>query len=131
MSQISFSHEEQSDLRKHGIQVLILFGSRAQGIGKSDSDYDIGVIGPNRTSSYDFLYALLAEKINQLVNIDIVFLPDAPMELQSHVAKYGIVLYQQEPISFANFREQVMRTYADFAPLRQIFQQATLQRISP
>lgn len=131
MNQLSFSIEEQNDLRTHNIQALILFGSRAQEINRDDSDYDIGVIGPNSTTSYDLLYTLLSEKINQLVNVDIVFLSDAPMELQSHVAKYGIVLYQQKPVTFANFREQVMRMYADFAPLRRLFQQATLERISP
>ena len=91
-------------------------------------EFDLHYTGEK--SVYDKLYDLLSKKINKLVNIDIVFLESAPMELQTHVAKYGRVLYQTSLHVFPDYRERVMRKYTDFAPLRKIFQKATLERIS-
>ncbi len=128
---MEFTDSEKKLFKDLGIRALILFGSQAQETANSASDFDIGVLGRSEKSVYDALYDLLAKKINRLVNIDIVFLDTAPMELQSHLAKNGKVLYQKTPQVFANYREQVMREYADFEPLRKIFQQATLARITP
>ncbi len=130
----TFIAEDIQLLTAFSIEALILFGSQAQNTASKLSDYDIGVlIQPGKKYShkhvYDAMYDLLSEKINQLVDIDIVFLRDAPLELQHHVAKYGIPLYEQTVYSFARFRESVMLTYADFAPLRKIFQAATFARI--
>lgn len=130
----TFIAEDKQLLIALSIEALILFGSRAQNTDSKLSDYDIGVlIQPGKKYShkrvYDAMYDLLSKKINQLVDIDIVFLHKAPLELQHHVAKYGIPLYQRTSYSFAKFRESVMLKYADFAPLRKIFQAATLARI--
>lgn len=134
MHKISFSFQEQKLIKGMGVEALLLFGSQAQGTSRVGSDYDIAVILKqlaNAARVYDVLYDLLAKKINQLVDIDIVFLHDAPMELQSHVAKYGIVLFQTTPPVFADYKGRVMLTLADFAPLRKEFQNATLGRIAP
>lgn len=134
MNQISFSQTEQLLLRDLGVRAVILFGSQALGIARLDSDYDFGVIldtSTDRKKAYDTLYDLLSAKINKLVNIDIVFLDTAPMELQAHVAKHGLALYQSDSRIFADFKERVMNIYADFSPLRTIFSNATLSRISP
>ena len=129
---------ERSALESIGIEALILFGSRAQGLEGPLSDFDFGILlsdrkmrfsPQKRKNIYDALYDLLSAKINRLVDIDIVFLEDASMELQSHAAKYGIPLYERNPNSFARFRERVMDCYADFAPLREMFTHAILSRI--
>lgn len=127
--QLEFTTEEQRQLHQLGVKAAILFGSRVQGIARKTSDYDVFVIGRHSSQAYDTLYNLLSEKINQLVNIDLVFQSAAPMELQNHVAMYGIVLFQEHPSVFLDFKAHVMETYADFAPLRHLFQQATLERI--
>lgn len=134
MDKLEFSEFEQSQLRNLGVQAVMLFGSQAQGVVTPDSDYDIGVLtspSADRKSVYDDLYDLLTAKIYRLVDIDIVFLDTAPMELQSHVAKHGVPLYQAHPNTFANYKEKVMNIYADFAPIRQMFSNATISRISP
>ncbi len=129
-TQLAFTPEEQREFLQLGIKAVILFGSRAQGISRPTSDYDIFIIGRRSPEAYDFLYNLLSGKIQQLVNIDIVFQSTAPMELQNHVAQYGQPLFQENPMIFADFKSYVMETYADFEPLRRVFQQATLERIS-
>ena len=131
MDDLTFTKEEQVQLTKHAISGVILFGSQAQGIANATSDYDVFILGKKSENNYDLLYTLLSEKIHKLTDIDIVFDTDAPMELKNHVAKYGLILFEQNHNVFPNFRQQVMLTYADFAPYRKMFQEATLSRIAP
>lgn len=134
----TFSESEQNTLKKLPIAALILFGSRAQGRARKDSDFDIGVLVSEtmllddlkrRKELYDTLYDILSSHINQLVDIDIVFLERAPAELQAHVVKHGVVIFESQPSSFASFKEHVMINYADFEPLREIFHQGILSQI--
>ena len=127
---ITFSPADQKLLQNSGVDGLILFGSQAQGIANSASDFDILVIGRKKANTYDVIYDLLSGKINQLVDVDIVFATDAPVELKNHVVKYGQVLYQTTPSTFPDFKAQTMLESADFAPYRQMFNQATISRIS-
>lgn len=127
---ISLSVTEQDLLKNSGISGLILFGSQAQGIGRPDSDYDVLVLGKNTDRNYDLVYDLLSAKINKLVDIDIVFAGNAPLELISHTVKYGKILYQAKPSVFADFKARMILAAADFAPYRRLFQQATLSRIN-
>ena len=128
---------EKEMFRKLGIDALLLFGSHAQGTATAMSDVDIGVIltppalanTPERRHIYDVLYDFFSEKLQKFVTIDIVFLHDAPMELQSHVATHSRALYERTPDIFVRFRERVFDAYADFAPLRHIFHTAILARI--
>lgn len=135
MSKLYPTVEEKKILEKLPIEALILFGSQAQGTAGKLSDYDFAVLPSKRLSPdeskqlYDALYDLLSAKIRQFVNIDIVFLPGASMELQSSAARSGIPLYERSPHTFDRFRERVMDIYADFAPLRRIFHNAILARI--
>lgn len=97
---IVLTAQEQQLLQNSGITGLILFGSQSQGAARPDSDFDFLVLG---------------KKINQLVDIDIVFSADAPMELKNHVVKYGQPIYQSASSVFADFKAQTMLESADFA----------------
>jgi predicted nucleotidyltransferase len=139
MQQFVFSENEIRLLENLGLEALILFGSQSRGAANALSDYDIGVLvrDPSmlarrdiRNALYDALYDVCSSKIQRLVDIDIVFLAEAPMELQNHAATFGKVLYERTPSSFANFRERVMDMTADFAPIRRIFHSAILSRIA-
>lgn len=138
MEKITFTQEEHEFLKRLGVEALILFGSRALGLEKSDSDYDFGVLvrdeniltSERRRELHNALYDMLSEKMNQLVNIDIVFLKMAPLELQRHVMYHGIPLYAENRRTFARFKERVMIESADFAPYRDIFEQQVLSRVS-
>lgn len=112
---IVLTAQEQQLLQNSGITGLILFGSQSQGAARSDSDFDFLVLGKKSTGNYDLVYDLLAKKINQLVDIDIVFSADAPMELLNHVVKYGQPIYQSASSVFADFKAQTMLESADFA----------------
>lgn len=122
--------QEKINLEEMGIEALVLFGSQAQGLANEASDYDLFVIGNKSIEIYDYIYDLVSQKINKLVDIDIVFNEDATMELKNHVITYGRVLYQKSESIFPNFKQQVMINYQDFAPYRHMFQKATLARIN-
>lgn len=134
----SFSEDETAEFKRRSIAALVLFGSQAQDMAGPASDFDIGVIVSDRKvlldelarkTIYDYLYDLLAPKIKKLVNIDIVFLETSPAELRAHVMKYGQPLYESRPGVFADFRAKTIEQYADFAPLRAIFEGGVLSRI--
>ena len=125
-----FSDDEIGSLKKVGVEAVVLFGSRALGIAREGGDWDVGVIGRRSKEAYDVVYDLMTAKINQLVDIDIVFLWETSLELQRRVANYGKVIYQESPNVFADFRQQVMLYYSDFAPLRAVFAKAAVGRIS-
>ena len=112
----NFTTAEQKLLQNSGVDGLILFGSQAQGIANSGSDFDILVIGRKKANTYDVIYDLLSGKINQLVDSDIVFATDAPVELKNHVVRYGQILYQKNTAVFPDFKQQVILESADFAP---------------
>ena len=135
---IAFSASEQKKLRMHGIDAVILFGSHAQGTAGPLSDYDFGVLlvdpkdeydPARRREIHDTLYDLLSGKIRQLVDIDIVPLRAAPMELRNHVAAYGLVLYEGHPGVYARFREATMLRAADFAPVQRIFHKGIFAQV--
>lgn len=127
---INLTQQDKQILKKSGVNGLILFGSQAQGVANHSSDYDILVIGRKSSDVYDTVYNLLADKIKQIMDIDIVFSVDAPMELKNHVVKYGQVLFQKNASVFPDFKQQTMLKSADFAPYRAIFSNATLARIN-
>jgi len=130
--------QNKEDLKRLGVEALILFGSQAQGIASQSSDYDVGVLVKDnrilqsprqRSELYDTLYNILSNIIQQLINIDVVFLDDAPAELQMHVVKHGVPIYEESGYAFLRFKERVMLSYADFAPYRETFHKSILSRI--
>jgi len=135
MNIFTLTTKEKRILQGLPVEALVLFGSQAQGTAREGSDYDFGVLPSpalavsERKKIYDSLYDLLSGKIQQLVNIDIVFLPGASLELQASAATFGIPLYEGTRHAFARFRERVMDAEADFAPLRRVFHNAILARI--
>lgn len=136
MNTITFSSSEEETLKRLGVTVVVLFGSQARGIAGEASDYDIGVLreaeggrASQEKALYEELYDVFSAKIGKLVDIDIVFLDAAPMDLCHHAANFGFVLYEQPPGTFARFKEMVMLRYADFAPYRRMFQEQLLKRI--
>jgi len=138
MAQVQLSDDEKAIFKRLEVGAVVLFGSRAQGSASQSSDFDFGVILENksvlksqkqRSRLYDAIYDLFSSNIKQLINIDIVFLDDAPYELRAHVMKYGQVVFEERRGIFADFKAATMIMYSDFAPLRKIFQDGVLAQI--
>jgi len=137
--------EEKDILAFLGVEALILFGSHAQGLAGPMSDVDVGVLvrdplilqdRARRNALYDALYfdvlsPLAGRVVKRLCNIDIVFLQDelVNLQLKYHVSSRGVPLYERDSRAFADFKENIMERYADYAPVRRMFNSAILARI--
>jgi len=145
MIKFAFTRQEKNILKGLNVEALILFGSYAQGLAGHLSDVDIGVLVKDvrvlkdrakKNELYDSLYSdvlspLVGRTLKRLCNIDIVFLQDELINLQLkyHVSSRGIPLYERHTRAFADFKEYAMERYADFAPLRRMFNESILARI--
>ena len=78
--------------KKHGIQKVILFGSRARGTFRRDSDIDLAVSGGNA----DLFRLSVEEETDTLLTYDVVNLDHiVSAELLDVIRKEGIVLYEE------------------------------------
>ena len=76
----------------HGIQKVILFGSRARGTNRERSDVDLAVSGGNiRDFRFD-----LEEEAQTLLMFDVVDLDHhISVELQKEIERDGVVIYEK------------------------------------
>lgn len=78
--------------KKHSIQKVILFGSRARGTHREISDIDIAVYGGN----FDSFYWDIKENVHSLLIFDIVEADgDISEELREEIVKDGVVIYEK------------------------------------
>lgn len=78
--------------KKHSIQKVILFGSRARGTHRERSDIDIAVYGGN----FDSFYWDIKENVHSLLIFDIVEADgDISEELGEEIVKDGVVIYEK------------------------------------
>ena len=114
-------------LKKHGVSLVLLFGSAVTGNRRQDSDVDFGVLfknpelaAKNPVEVYGDLQAEFARHFKNQ-KIDIVYFHEAPLSLQFKAMNDGAVLYQSLPAEFADFKEKIMREYFDFKFFEDIF----------
>lgn len=76
--------------QKHGIQKVILFGSRATGTHTERSDVDIAVRGGN----FDAFYWDIKENIHSLLSFDVVDLESGVSDaLKMEIERSGVTIY--------------------------------------
>mgnify|MGYP002545546765 CR=1 FL=1 len=78
--------------KKHSVEKVILFGSRARGTNTERSDIDIAVYG----GDFDSFYWDIKEKTHSLLMFDIVQ-ADVSIsdELKEEIEKDGVVIYEK------------------------------------
>lgn len=78
--------------RRHGIEEIILFGSRARGTHTERSDIDLAIRG----GDFDPFYWDVKEKTHSLLMFDLVDL-DAGVseELKTEIERDGVVIYEK------------------------------------
>jgi predicted nucleotidyltransferase len=117
-----------------GISALILFGSRAGGSPRPDSDLDIAVLPaadapiPRRK-----LQARLAQVLADLApggRVDVVLLDEAPELLRQRVLELGAVLIQRDPKRWSELRVATMREHGDREPYRRLLREAQARRLA-
>jgi len=125
--------ELKDKLRKLGVAVVFLFGSKAIGRGTRLSDIDIGVILKNPAfekdtrAVYQVLYEIFTE-IYPNSKLDIVFLQTAPLALQYSAIKDGKILFEEDPKFTADYVNLLINQYLDFKPVLDFFDQVSMER---
>lgn len=112
----------------HHLKMLVLFGSRARGDFRPNSDWDFAAvydeaIYQNLTEN-PFAVFELSGIISNLLNIpeskiDVIDLGRCSALLAHYVARDGKVLYEQEPKQFEQFRRQALKSTAEMKAIRQ------------
>lgn len=108
-----------------GIDLVILFGSVAEGVARADSDLDIAVRGRQPLDLVS-----LTNTITRLLHadaVDVVDLRRASPLLMMEVVRGGRLLYERTPGSYVSLYSLAHRRYVDTAKLR-VAQRDTIQR---
>ena len=123
--------EFKAELKKIGVSVVYLFGSRATGKESHTSDVDIGVVLrkpiEDTRSSYKILYDLFSA-IYPSSRLDIVYLQKASLPLQYFAIKDGKIIFEEDPKSTADYENRVINQYLDFRPVLDLFDRVTMKR---
>lgn len=81
---------------KHGVDKLIVFGSRARGDHSPRSDYDIAVFDKMMSPLDKAYFRSEVDEIATLKKIDIVFVQESDAdELMKSILREGVVVYEQ------------------------------------
>lgn len=103
--------------RTQGLDLLMLFGSRARGDSHDASDWDFGYL-----ASGDIDYPALLTGIVQAVHtdrVDLVDLTHASGLLRYRAARDGVVVFEARPRLAEAFRLDALDFWCDAGPLLQ------------
>lgn len=104
--------------QKYSLELILLFGSRAEGKAHKKSDFDV---------AYSSEKKLTLEEESQMIvdlfpifeseNIDLVNLEKAPPLLFYAVFKDAKVIYEKMPSTFSSLRAYAFKKYVETKPL--------------
>jgi predicted nucleotidyltransferase len=78
-------------LRRAGARFALVFGSRARGDHRPDSDLDVAAWWPGDPP--------LPWEVDLPDGVDLVVLPGAPLALAGRIALEGVVLFEDDPVA--------------------------------
>jgi len=100
---------------RHGVLLVVLFGSTARGRRRPESDLDLAVLFGPAADPADEREERLAGDLDELLRpaceLTLVALNRAPELLRKEVGETGIVLYEDEPDRWLRYRIQANRAF--------------------
>ncbi|HCO01964.1 MAG TPA: hypothetical protein DIT48_01115 [Actinobacteria bacterium] len=117
--------------RDAGIAVAYLFGSRATGTAREDSDADVAVLTgrPLGLLGRERLSARLARAL-RVPDVDVVVLEEALLELRGRAIQEGKLLYSDDEPRRVAFEVRTRSEYFDFLPTLQELTRAYLEHVA-
>lgn len=108
-------------IKSYHIKTMILFGSRARGDSREDSDYDIFIVNNSMSIDKEFeLEGIFEDELNNTVDL-IRFNKDMDKVLLKNILNDGIVLYNEddEYEKIYNYIDNFFIENHDFIKLRE------------
>lgn len=102
-------------IKKYDIELMVMFGSRARGESREDSDTDIAVRAV-RELSPEAVLALAAELDKVFQNVDLCDVRKASPLLLGAIGNDAKLLYQAHDSLFEEFKIFAWNQYMDFKP---------------
>ncbi|MBC8232236.1 DUF86 domain-containing protein [bacterium] len=120
--------------RENSIALCYLFGSHAEGYADGKSDMDIGAVFFDGQGNVDWLkqWQHLKTSLESFFpprKLDLVFLRQAPIQLQWEAIHKGKLIYCADEIARTDFEEQVVSEWLDFEPFLKRFQRDMVEGI--
>jgi predicted nucleotidyltransferase len=116
-----------------GISVLVVFGSRARGTQRPDSDLDVAVLPESADSrARRRLQAAVAVALADLApdgRVDVVLLDEVSNDFRQAVMESGRVLLGRDLEAWKELRVRTMREYGDREWARRLFREAQRRRL--
>ncbi|MDI6773398.1 MAG: nucleotidyltransferase domain-containing protein [bacterium] len=125
------SGQQERDLtgvaEKHGLRLIVAFGSRATGKGRPESDLDLAVLP---SSGAEVPIRVLGDLIADLagifpgVEVDVSLIPRADPLFLKKIFETGVLLHGDE-VEFRRYRVYAFRRYSEYLPYLRIEEAAT------
>ena len=110
------------------IAFAYLFGSRARGDAREDSDVDVAVYGrPSGWPLFRDTFGALGERF-PTGRVHLVMLADAPPGLVHRVLRDGVLLIERDPVARVRFATRNMSAYQDMAHMHRQYAEADAVR---
>ena len=109
---------DYEELKRAGVRLLILFGSRARGRHLPGSDCDLAVLLAPTIGDPVGQMERVQDAIHEDASVDMVDLGDADPLLMREVAVDGELLFEASPGDFEEFRLRSIKLYMDTQWLR-------------
>ncbi len=115
---------DERRLKGAGVELVLLFGSRARGDSGPGSDYDVGILFlPRRPKGLKEL-AEVREALGGGDQLDLVCLNTADPLLLRLAAEEGVAQYEEYPGAVEEFRLRAHKRYMDTAKFRELESEA-------
>jgi predicted nucleotidyltransferase len=96
------------------LEAVYLYGSRADGTEKPDSDYDLALLLPYKSDSSQLYF--LAQELAAAIHcdVDLIDLNQAPLILQFQVVAHGKAVFISEPFNIYTYEMKILSMYQRF-----------------
>ena len=104
-------------LAQAGVRFAYLFGSRASGESRVESDADVAIMGDRRLDLLERsrLAARLADALG-VPDVDLVALDEARLDLRGRVVQEGRLIYSRDEPARVDFVVRTLSEYFDYLP---------------
>ena len=124
-------HELDAVFAAHDVAVAYLFGSRAEGVARSNSDHDIAVLFTSEEPAFDATERLRAALEAVVATpVDVVDLDRAGLELRGRIAERGRLLWSADEPRRVGFVVDARLRWIEFRPVLEETTRSYLRRVA-